>query len=297
MKNKDIDRQKWDYCIKNAFNASIEGFSWYLDCVCEKWDALVSEDYMKVMPLPFKSKYRMYSILNPFFLNYGGVYSINKLNQDIVNSFIQTIPAKFKQVDINLNRYNKVGAKDFKTVKLHNYLMDLIRSYPDIHNDYKNSFQEKISIAENQKFIIKRKIEFGTFLLFLENTNEYITILKKANLKSLFIKLVELLLINRLAEIRGIYTVDNVLVSAGIIISFQNNVSFFLLESNSKGKEFFADALLLDETIRELSGRNLILDFSSVNNKRTNQLYQEMSIFKAEYSRIKKKSFLNILGS
>ena len=51
IQHKDIDFEKWDACVANSFNRLIYGFSWYLDVVCDDWDALVLNDYEAVFPL------------------------------------------------------------------------------------------------------------------------------------------------------------------------------------------------------------------------------------------------------
>ena len=42
IKNKNINRLKWDNCVSNSKNYRIYGLSWYLDVVCKNWDAIVS---------------------------------------------------------------------------------------------------------------------------------------------------------------------------------------------------------------------------------------------------------------
>jgi len=49
--HSDIDKMKWDACIQKAFNGNIYALSWYLDVVHEGWEALVEDDYVRVMPL------------------------------------------------------------------------------------------------------------------------------------------------------------------------------------------------------------------------------------------------------
>ena len=46
-----IDKRRWDECIAKSFNGSVYAWSWYLDVVHPKWDALVENDYERVMPI------------------------------------------------------------------------------------------------------------------------------------------------------------------------------------------------------------------------------------------------------
>ena len=47
-----IDKKHWDDCISKSFNGNVYAWSWYLDIVHPKWEALVENDYERVMALP-----------------------------------------------------------------------------------------------------------------------------------------------------------------------------------------------------------------------------------------------------
>lgn len=42
--NSEIDKDKWDNCIKNSPGAKPYAYSWYLDIMAPGWQALVDED-------------------------------------------------------------------------------------------------------------------------------------------------------------------------------------------------------------------------------------------------------------
>ncbi|MBK6963997.1 MAG: hypothetical protein IPH20_08605 [Bacteroidales bacterium] len=52
IRHTELDKTAWDNCIDKAVNGNIYGFSWYLDIVCDEWDALVAGDYETVFLLP-----------------------------------------------------------------------------------------------------------------------------------------------------------------------------------------------------------------------------------------------------
>ncbi len=45
-----IDREKWDKCIDNSTNGLVYAYSWYLDLICDEWNALIENDYESVFP-------------------------------------------------------------------------------------------------------------------------------------------------------------------------------------------------------------------------------------------------------
>ena len=38
LAHEEIDKLKWDTCVRNAYNGLIYGYSWYLDVAAEHWD-------------------------------------------------------------------------------------------------------------------------------------------------------------------------------------------------------------------------------------------------------------------
>lgn len=285
LTNSEIDKQKWDFCIKNSFNTSIEVFSWYLDAVCDSWDGLVQNDYMRVMPLPVSTKFGLKIVDRPQFLNNTGVFSIGKLNETITSEFINAIPSNIKFFRIALNRFNKFYAKNCKISKHFSFSVDLIQSYPELHNKYAVSFQEKIASAETHKLIIQRKLPISEYIQFLS------TIDKQYSSESEQIKFktfLEVLLNHRVLEIRGIYNGSDEPLCMLALMSHMNSVSVISLDCSPKGISYNADVLLIDECVREFAGRNLVMDFVSLHSARNIELLSELSAYLTEYLIIEK---------
>ncbi len=64
-----IDREKWDKCIDNSTNGLVYAYSWYLDLICDEWNALIENDYESVFPLPFRKKGFIQYTYQPFLLS------------------------------------------------------------------------------------------------------------------------------------------------------------------------------------------------------------------------------------
>ena len=65
LRHKDIDFEKWDNAMNLCTNRLCYANSWFLNIVSPKWEALVSEDYNYLMPLPVKRKYKIPYIVQP----------------------------------------------------------------------------------------------------------------------------------------------------------------------------------------------------------------------------------------
>jgi len=64
---KQIDKVKWDACIRHSMNRLIYAESVYLDHMAVNWDAIVLNDYEAVMPLPWKKKLGIRYLYQPSF--------------------------------------------------------------------------------------------------------------------------------------------------------------------------------------------------------------------------------------
>lgn len=69
VKRDAIDLTKYNNCVATAIQSRIYAYSWYLDVVAENWDVLVLNDYEAVVPLPFKVKFQLKYISQPFFVS------------------------------------------------------------------------------------------------------------------------------------------------------------------------------------------------------------------------------------
>ena len=132
LRHDEIDKKKWDDCIRSSFNGIIYAYSWYLDVVCEDWESLVENDYERVFPLTGKRKYGISYLYQPFFTQQLGVFSKSILSAEVVEEFLKAIPAKYRYIETNLNTLNKIDSDGFKVEPQRNFELDLIHSYENI---------------------------------------------------------------------------------------------------------------------------------------------------------------------
>ena len=48
LTHNNIDKTRWDECIRRSFNGNIYAWSWYLDIVHPQWEALIENNYERV---------------------------------------------------------------------------------------------------------------------------------------------------------------------------------------------------------------------------------------------------------
>ncbi|PID89124.1 MAG: hypothetical protein CSB01_03650, partial [Bacteroidia bacterium] len=113
VKRKHIDTKKWDALLYKSDNRMVYALSGYLDLMSDcRWNALIEKDkngeYKTVMPLPFKEKYGVKYLYQPFFSQQLGVFSKGKITSQMTLRFIEAIPKSYRLVEINLNEGQKI---------------------------------------------------------------------------------------------------------------------------------------------------------------------------------------------
>ena len=64
--HSEIDKEKWDACIRESANGIIYGYSWYLDIVSPGWAGLIEDAYTAVFPLTQRKKFGPTSGISEF---------------------------------------------------------------------------------------------------------------------------------------------------------------------------------------------------------------------------------------
>ncbi|HVG16636.1 MAG TPA: hypothetical protein VM935_16800, partial [Chitinophagaceae bacterium] len=129
LQHKEIDKQSWDNCIDNAPNGLIYAQSEYLDGMCTNWDGLVLDNYDAVMPLPWRRKWGLCYLYQPYFTASLGVFA-ETISEALVQEFIRHIPKKFIYWDIMFNEENtfsslSLSKSNLQVIKRNNYVLNL----------------------------------------------------------------------------------------------------------------------------------------------------------------------------
>jgi len=160
LKQHEINVTKWDNCIAGSINGIVYAYSWYLDVVCETWEALVYGDYETVMPLTLGKKYGISYLYQPPFSQQLGIFSSQNLSEEIVICFIKSIPKKYSFIEINLNKFNLINRDSNIKVKQNiTYELELIKDYESLFRRYnkntirniRKAVQNKISVVPGLK--------------------------------------------------------------------------------------------------------------------------------------------------
>ena len=267
IKNKAIDRKKWDNCVETAINGRIYAMSWYLDAADECWDALIVEDYEIVFPLPYRKIFGIKILCQPIFCQQLGIFAKETLSHETIIEFLKEIPKKFLFGKLQLNAGNKIqSSKEFPVEYRVNIELDLQKSIEEIRKEYIRNNKRNINKANNNNINIKDGTDFDriiqTYKLNLgdKRFNVHSSLYKMAN--KIFISLKE----RKNLTIYDAFIDDDFI--AGIVLSsFRNRTIALFSGCSEKGYQVAASLFLFDYAIGEASLNKEIFDFEGSNTK------------------------------
>ena len=284
-----LDLEKYDMCIANARNARVYAYSWYLDIVADKkWDVLVLDDYVAVMPLPKRRKYFINYVYQPPWSQQLGVFSLNEINNNLVEKFINAIPKKFKLVAIFLNAQNSF--KDENIKERTNYILSLNKSYNTLFKNYK----------KGRKSSVKQAVKLNSNIIEDYNYSKIIELFKvtkggeieeKIDYSSLS-KLIEYgLSLNCLYSI-GVTNTNNDLIGGALFLKNNNRITYLFSSINKEGREKQVMSLVLDFIIQKFSNKDYVLDFEGSMMNKIALFFRSFGAEKEIYVQYKKYSLL-----
>ncbi len=250
LRHNQIDRIKWDATIAQSLCDLPYAYSWYLDVVCPHWEALATEDYAFVMPLPLKKKWGISYLIHPIWVQQLGVFSAHEVTTEIFSAFRRSIP--YLMYDFNVNYLNRECVSNFSLVKT-NLIVPHNKGIDTIRKSYNSNTKRNISKAQKAGLTIREvKIEEFVSLWKSENTT------MRWDLHSTIQPLVEAAfsqfsILNSQFQPRlfGVYK-DDKLIAALFGMQTRERFIYLIPVSNQAGKEHSAMFLLVDYILENI---------------------------------------------
>jgi hypothetical protein len=286
LKHNDIDREKWDQCIRNACFETIYPYSWYLDLVSPGWEGLVRGDYNAVFPLTWKEKFGITYLVQPVLTQQLGVFAKEKSSDLAVKSFLDNIPSKFRHIDISLNSSNELNSKEFKIMRRVNYELKMNKDIDTIRLEY----------STNTKRNIRKALQNGLKIRNI-GIKEYISLRQESDrkkfdtehyqwLNNLFSGIID----KSSGELIGAFSNDKP-CAAALWVSSKTRLIYLNAVSNKIGKENRAMFLMVDEHIGKNAGTDMVIDFEGSMIPGVARFFEGFGAKPEKYIRIRKSSF------
>jgi hypothetical protein len=293
LTHQEIDKNKWDNCIEKSPNGLIYGYSWFLDRMTDNWDALVEDNYVAVMPLPWRKKYLFSYIYQPFFTQQLGVFSTHEVvSEQKSTAFISKIPFRFIKVHTQLNFANTLAGK-IKTIERKNFYIDLGQPYSEIYKKFKLDVGNQIRNAEKLNITITEDILPETIIeLYAQQYQYKISNIGQQDFKRL-IELCHYLKSKNQYFSAGIYK-NQTLIGAIIILTCPKRAQWMVNMQTNQGREIKTQYLLINYFIKLYAQKINYLDFGGSDIKAIAAFMRKFRPIEEKYLAINSNVFFNL---
>jgi hypothetical protein len=275
LKNSDIDMNAWDKCIAGSFNGSICAYSWFLDLICENWDALVEGNYESIMPLATKRFFGKGIVCLPYFAHEFGIFSYNPVNPAKTRAFIEAIPQHFSFYSIMLSKYNPVESKEFNVVMHTRFELDVIKPYYKLSADFAPDLQCKLNLAMAYGFNFSAGLSPNNLIRFI--TEKKIRLPREVYRHDyrLLRSLVAGLIRYKSGELYGVYDQHNELSSVSLLAWINTRINLIFQVIAPDKIQNYPHLFFIDRILDKYSETNTTLLFESVNVPYSPTLYKD----------------------
>ncbi len=259
LRSNEIDFSAWNKCIENAINGSIFAYTWYLEIVSPKWEALVEDDYKSVMPI-LSTKFFGFKIFTQSkFVYFSGIYSNLLIDKHLTERFLSKLPKELTNININLNKYNRIDeSNSIVAGKKNIFELDIIRKYTFLRNQYHPWLEKTLQKIEKNNINIISGIQSNELVnLHLKNSKYSFFSLKESEIKK-FRLLTSITLRNNTGEIIGAYS-NNVLQAAAVFVSSHNNVHLLFYAQTRNGFKSKLLYSIVDFFIKKHAEKNITI--------------------------------------
>jgi len=292
IKHEDIDRKKWDSCVHFALNGNPYGYTWYLNNVCEEWDAVVEGDYESVFPLVWNNRLAGYKrLFQPQFCQQLGLFSTHVLSAKRLEAFLEAIPHEFRYIDIYLNERNAISPESgFEIFQRPNYQLSLADDYENIRKKYSTNLKRNLKKAAKNDLTFTTSIKPEALVkLFRTHQGKQIPDMQDSSYHTLH-RIIYNALHRGQGFITGIQDSEGELCAAAFFLAGHSKIINLLPSSSPRGKELSAMHILLDVLIRNNAGRPVTLDFEGSAIPSIARFYQSFGAQNTPYYRIKRNN-------
>jgi len=259
LHHHEINKKKWDDVISASGNGLIYAYSFYLDQMAEHWDALVLNDYDAVMPLTWNKKLGIYYLYQPAFSACLGVFG-QQVNGAMVDRFVESVPSKFRLIEISLNAGNVFNGQANKFIPAANYVLSLNKSYPELYSGFRENHQRNIQKSLQSGNVVHKGILIDEVIELNKQQMKKVASVADKDYDHLR-KVYEFLCKQDKAVTYGILSSQNKVLSSCAFFFSHNRAYYILVGNDPEGRNTGASHALINAFVMDHAGQNLLLDF------------------------------------
>ncbi|WP_132055702.1 hypothetical protein [Pseudocnuella soli] len=254
LKRAEIDALKWDAFIDASPNGLVYAYSWYLDAMCDQWDALVLDDYAAVMPIPWRKKWGIKYVYTPAFVQQLGVMGKNRYTA--FSNFRSLMHQAFPYGSYNYNFINEGSGKEQT-----NFVLDLSPSYAHLAQSYATDLKNNLKKASRSQLVYHNSSSFRLNIqMFKEHYADRLDGVRAEDFNR-FEQVCANLQQRQNLVARHVTDVQNNIISSAVLLHAKSRLYLVMCTTTEQGRKIAAGHFLIDSIIREFAGTQHQLDF------------------------------------
>jgi len=264
LKHHEIDQIKWDALLAKVPKVHFYFLFDYLTSIC-KWDAIVveqNENYVLILPIPFKQKLWFKYFYQPFFCQQLGIVSLNELTSKDVINIKKILEKRFSFGLANWKSLTIIN-QTFTSQEKINYELDLTPEYSFLQQNYNTNRKRRLKKLTNDSYEIKTTTNTSSIeqsiSRFSEIFSEIIPEIKQTHYHSLKVALEKISKVCKVYS-SSVYDKDKITASA-LFIEFQDRIVYLLGFTENDFRSEAVQSLIFDSLIKNSASSDKILDF------------------------------------
>jgi hypothetical protein len=280
IKRKDLNVDKYDACIAHSIQSRIYAFSWYLDIVADNWDVLVLDDYEAVMPIPWKQKYFLKYVSQPFFCQQLGIFSKEIISKELQEKMIQQIPKKFVKVFLNFNSDNFFS---HKMISKKNYVLNIENTFEENYKQF-NTNRKRVLKKIEKSLLFTKEVTFDSLLLIAKELYNHLAYsdcdYKKLKTLATTLKRKEK------CFLLGVYNKEQHLIGGALFLKDNNRITYLFSVMTKEGKKMNGASFLIYSLLKEPSSKGYLLDFEGSMNVGIANFFKSFGATEENYNQL-----------
>lgn len=283
LRHADIDTAAWDRRMAACSNASWYGLRDTLDAATPGWDALVDEATGAQMPLPWRMKYGIRYLYQPFLIQHLGPFS-PKPGKDDAARFLRALPKRFRYADIYVLGAGITGVADVRAEERTNHVLHLNGPVEALRKSYSVNHRRSLRKAEQLGVVVERNVDSGRVIAFLESSEQFKRWGIDAAQRSTMRRVLEAT--EEAGTGFGRMVSDNGEgAAAAWFVREGGRIIFLKGMGSAKGRDLRAMHALIDDVISESASTGMLLDFAGGNDPQLARFYSGFGAGPVLYSR------------
>ncbi|MGI8635684.1 MAG: hypothetical protein ACR2KZ_09810 [Segetibacter sp.] len=288
LKNKEIDKSRWDDCILQGANTLIYARTFYLNHISTDWNALVGANYEWVLPLTNRKKYGISYLYQPAFAQQLGVFFKPGVTVPY-KAIFEYLQQHYKFWEINWNYAASTELTDspHQVDFGNNFIIDLSASYETIAANYHNDLVKNLKRSNRFRHFYKTTHEFNKSIeLYKQYYGKRMPHVKETDYHN-FCQISAYAAQNEIMVCREVLNENNELMATALLLFDGKRLYNLMNTTTEAGRITGANHFLINAIIEEFSGKKVILDFEGSDLQGVKNFYEKFGAVNQPYFRVK----------